>query len=186
MSGYPLGLEVQMADLSDPVFNPLVKLSDLSGEAGSAVGAYGVLSGARLPLADPSRAHDRWEWVYDGAYVRRPGRTGLDWGAPVSWPKGLALDLRDPATWPVVDRRLLEAYVQQPNTGIPTYVRIVPMCLEDARLFAEWAFMVVNDTGADFIRIGKGRAATGLEPSPANLPAFRAALVRAFLCTPDR
>lgn len=175
-----------MADLTDPVFNPLVKLSNLSGRAGSAVGAYDVLAGARIPLVDPGRVHDHWEWVGDGSYVRRPGRTGLEWAPPMIWPKGLALDLREPETWPVMDRRLLEAYVQQPNTGIPTYVRIVPMCLEDMRLFAEWAFLVVNDTGADFIRIEKARVATSLEPSPENLPAFRAVLVRALLCTQDR
>lgn len=153
-------------------------------EPGSA--AQILLEGARVPLLDPRRPADRWEWIDTAPYVRRPGRTSLDRMPPSSWPATLSLDLADPAVWPVVDRRLLEAYAECPNTGLPGYARIVPMSLEDAPLFAGWAFMVVTDLGADFIRIEKGKAATGLDPTPENVIAFRALLVRALLCTSER
>lgn len=64
------------------------------------------LIGARIPLTDPTRPTDTWEWISDRLYVRRPGQVIFQPSAQPSWPSTLAMDLNQAHVARSVDQRI--------------------------------------------------------------------------------
>lgn len=64
------------------------------------------LLGARIPLQDPTRLTDTWEWISDRPYVRRPGQVIFQPSAQPSWPSTLAMDLNQAHVARSVDQRI--------------------------------------------------------------------------------
>lgn len=73
------------------------------------IDAIRLLDGTRLPLVHPERPHETWECIAGKVFVRRPGARVFEPMSRASWPDALSLDLLDPAVFPTVDRRIVEA-----------------------------------------------------------------------------
>jgi hypothetical protein len=67
------------------------------------------LNGARIPLHDPARPTDGWEWINDRPYVRRPGEVAFVPVAQPAWPSTLAMDLGQAHVARSVDQRIAGA-----------------------------------------------------------------------------
>lgn len=75
------------------------------------IDAIRLLDGARIPLVHPERPHETWECIAGKIFVRRPGARSFEPMSRASWPDALAVDLLDPAVFPTVDRKIVEAAV---------------------------------------------------------------------------
>ena len=57
------------------------------------------LDGARIPLQDPARPTDTWEWINDRPYVRRPGEVTFTPVAQPAWPQTAAPSAAQTGQW---------------------------------------------------------------------------------------
>lgn len=64
------------------------------------------LARARIPLQDPTRPTDTWEWIDDRPYVRRPGQVIFQPVAKPAWPETLAMDLNQAHVARSMDQRI--------------------------------------------------------------------------------
>lgn len=67
------------------------------------------LNGARIPLQDPARPTDTWEWINDRPYARRPGEVTFTPVAQPAWPSTLTMDLGQAHVARSVDQRIAGA-----------------------------------------------------------------------------
>lgn len=85
------------------------------------------LIGARIPLTDPTRPTDTWEWISDRPYVRRPGQVIFQPSAQPSWPGTLAMDLNHPLVARSTDQRIAK-WIGMFNGDVPASLAAIITC----------------------------------------------------------
>lgn len=88
-------------------------------------GASPFLAGARIPLQDPTRPTDTWEWIENQPYVRRPGQVIFQPVAQPSWPGTLAMDLNQAHVARSMDQRIAKL-IGLFHGEVPASLTVIP------------------------------------------------------------